>query len=99
MLSFLKRSLAQCNARYAYNSIRFSSHFTYQPDERPPTNGATKKMNMYQAINNAMDIAMKQDDSAIVFGEDVGFGGVFRCSLDLQVNRVVFVIVAKYIHG
>lgn len=85
MLSLLRRSLTQCNARYAYNSIRLSSHFTYQPDELPPTNGATKKMNMFQAINNAMDIALKQDESAILFGEDVGFGGVFRCSLDLQV--------------
>lgn len=44
-------------------------------------------MNMYQAINNALDIALKTDESAIVFGEDVGFGGVFRCSLDLQVIR------------
>lgn len=40
---------------------------------------------MFQAINNALDIALKEDDSAVVFGEDVGFGGVFRCSLNLQV--------------
>lgn len=29
-------------------------------------------------------VAMRTDDSAIVFGEDVGFGGVFRCSVGLQ---------------
>lgn len=41
-------------------------------------------MNMFQAINNALDIALKTDESALVFGEDVAFGGVFRCTLDLQ---------------
>ena len=42
------------------------------------------KMNLCQAVNNAMDIAMKTDDSALVFGEDVAFGGVFRCTVGLQ---------------
>ena len=40
-------------------------------------------MNTYQAIRDAMSIILTKDDSAIVFGEDVGFGGVFRCSLGL----------------
>lgn len=26
-------------------------------------------------------IAMTKDDSAVVFGEDVAFGGVFRCTM------------------
>ena len=42
----------------------------------------TTKMNLFTAINNAMTTAMHTDDSAIVFGEDVAFGGVFRCSND-----------------
>lgn len=42
-------------------------------------------MNMFQAINNALDLALEKDDSALVFGEDVAFGGVFRCSMGLQV--------------
>lgn len=41
-------------------------------------------MNMFQAVNDALDIAMKTDKSAIIFGEDVGFGGVFRCTLGLR---------------
>jgi 2-oxoisovalerate dehydrogenase E1 component beta subunit len=41
------------------------------------------KMNMYTAINNALDIALATDSNAILFGEDVKFGGVFRCSLNL----------------
>lgn len=64
-----------------------SSHFSYTADERPPVEGTTTKMNMFQAINNALDLALETDDSAVVFGEDVGFGGVFRCSLNLQVIK------------
>lgn len=42
-------------------------------------------MNLLQAINNALDIAMAEDDSTMCFGEDVGhFGGVFRATSGLQ---------------
>ncbi len=42
-------------------------------------------MNMLHAINNALDIAMAEDDSTLCFGEDVGhFGGVFRATSGLQ---------------
>lgn len=42
-------------------------------------------MNMIQAINSAMDLALAQDPSVVVFGEDVGFfGGVFRATEGLQ---------------
>jgi 2-oxoisovalerate dehydrogenase E1 component beta subunit len=41
-------------------------------------------MNLFTAINNAMSIALRTDDSAIVFGEDVAFGGVFRCTQGLR---------------
>ncbi|MGM0984206.1 MAG: alpha-ketoacid dehydrogenase subunit beta [Pseudomonadota bacterium] len=41
--------------------------------------------NMLQAINNALDIAMGEDDKVLCFGEDVGsFGGVFRATSHLQ---------------
>lgn len=43
------------------------------------------KMNMLQAINNALDIAMAGNDRVFCFGEDVGaFGGVFRATSNLQ---------------
>lgn len=43
------------------------------------------QMNLLQAINNALDIAMAEDDSTMCFGEDVGhFGGVFRATSGLQ---------------
>jgi 2-oxoisovalerate dehydrogenase E1 component beta subunit len=41
-------------------------------------------MNMFTAINDAMDVALASDDRAMVFGEDVAFGGVFRCSMGLK---------------
>lgn len=47
-------------------------------------NGTTKSMNYYQAVNDALRIALESDESAVLFGEDVAFGGVFRCSMGLQ---------------
>ena len=41
-------------------------------------------MNMFTAINDAMRVALETDPTAILFGEDVAFGGVFRCSMDLK---------------
>ncbi|HET8612321.1 MAG TPA: alpha-ketoacid dehydrogenase subunit beta, partial [Sphingomonas sp.] len=42
-------------------------------------------MNMIQAINSAMDVAMERDSNVVVMGEDVGyFGGVFRATAGLQ---------------
>jgi len=43
------------------------------------------RMNMIQAINDAMDVAMARDPDVLVMGEDVGyFGGVFRATAGLQ---------------
>ena len=42
-------------------------------------------MNLLQAINNALDTVMAENDRAVCFGEDVGhFGGVFRATSGLQ---------------
>lgn len=48
-------------------------------------NAPTRRMNMIEAINSAMDIAMGRDPAVTVLGEDVGyFGGVFRATAGLQ---------------
>ena len=40
---------------------------------------------MVEAIRDAMDCKMAEDERVVVFGEDVGyFGGVFRCTEGLQ---------------
>ena len=43
------------------------------------------RMNLLQAVNNALDTAMAVDERVLCFGEDVGvFGGVFRATSHLQ---------------
>jgi len=43
------------------------------------------QMNMIQALNSAMDIALSKDPAVVLMGEDIGyFGGVFRCTEGLQ---------------
>ena len=45
-------------------------------------------MNMIQALNSALDVAMTRDPDVLVFGEDVGyFGGVFRVTDGLQAKH------------
>ncbi|EGT39911.1 CBN-TAG-173 protein [Caenorhabditis brenneri] len=69
------------------SSTRGKAHFTFQPSTTLPAalqSMEKSKMNLMQSVNEAMRIAMETDDSAVLFGEDVAFGGVFRCSLDLQ---------------
>jgi 2-oxoisovalerate dehydrogenase E1 component beta subunit len=45
----------------------------------------SSKMNLLQAINSGLDIAMATDQRVICLGEDIGhFGGVFRATSNLQ---------------
>lgn len=46
--------------------------------------GSTQSMNLCTAINSALRCALETDESAIILGEDVVFGGVFRCTKDLH---------------
>jgi deoxyxylulose-5-phosphate synthase len=46
--------------------------------------GNKKKMNLFSAINNALYTVLDTDPRSYVFGEDVGFGGVFRCTVGLR---------------
>ncbi len=51
------------------------------------------RMNMIEALRDAMDVMLARDGNVVIFGEDVGFfGGVFRCTDGLQAkygkNRV-----------
>lgn len=39
---------------------------------------------MFTAINSALDIALETDRTVSLFGEDVAFGGVFRCTNELR---------------
>ncbi|KAJ3338911.1 hypothetical protein HDU93_008889 [Gonapodya sp. JEL0774] len=55
----------------------------------------TKRMNLCQAVNDALSTALATDETACVFGEDVAFGGVFRATVGLadkygQLNAELF---------
>ncbi len=41
-------------------------------------------MNLFQSVNSALRTALSQNSRVLCFGEDVGFGGVFRCTTGLQ---------------
>ena len=44
-----------------------------------------RRLNMIEAINDALAVMMDRDPNVVVFGEDVGFfGGVFRATAGLQ---------------
>ncbi len=48
-------------------------------------NAPSRRMNMIEAINDALDIMMTRDPDVVIMGEDVGyFGGVFRATAGLQ---------------
>lgn len=65
-------------------SKRLVSNFSVNQKVIRQMSTETKKMNLFTALNDAMRIALATDPNAILFGEDVGFGGVFRCSVGLQ---------------
>ncbi|KAI0822755.1 pyruvate dehydrogenase [Trametes gibbosa] len=60
---------------------------TDQDPAREMVGRETRKMNMYQAVRDALSIALTKDDTAVVFGEDVAFGGVFRCTMVTRIGR------------
>lgn len=84
--SAAKLVACQLNAVTSINKVqkRNASAFKFVPDTAPASLGETTKMNLCQSITNALDIALSADKTAVVFGEDVAFGGVFRCTVGLK---------------
>ncbi|MBW0547921.1 hypothetical protein O181_087636 [Austropuccinia psidii MF-1] len=76
-----------------YPTLSTSKFLLSQPEQTQRINGIThnqsiiqtsNKINMFQAIREAMSIILKKDQTSLLFGEDVAFGGVFRCSMGLS---------------
>eukprot|EP00268_Persea_americana_P036294 TRINITY_DN35760_c0_g1_i2.p1 TRINITY_DN35760_c0_g1~~TRINITY_DN35760_c0_g1_i2.p1 ORF type:complete len:311 (-),score=57.05 TRINITY_DN35760_c0_g1_i2:398-1330(-) len=81
----MARALKSFGNRRALGSVRefcTSSSSPVQEQRQHPTDGK-KLTNLFSAINQALHIALETDPRAYVFGEDVGFGGVFRCTTGL----------------
>ncbi|TWW79618.1 2-oxoisovalerate dehydrogenase subunit beta, mitochondrial [Takifugu rubripes] len=74
---------ATCNA-CTKPQRRHVAHFTFQPDPVPSQYGPTQKMNLFQSVTSALDNTLASDPTAVIFGEDVAFGGVFRCTVGLR---------------
>lgn len=82
---------ARLNIPIDYSNISILAHSSQFALKNPELsseikNGATKRMNLFQSINDALSLALAADDSVLLFGEDVAFGGVFRCSMNLAQN-------------
>ena len=74
---------------YEQDDISFigqnGAFFNSIPEPNTATlDGPKTSMNFFTAINKTLDMALETDDSAIVFGQDVAFGGVFRCTTGLR---------------
>ena len=50
-----------------------------------PNTESSSRLNLLQAVNNALDTAMASDPHMVCLGQDIGkFGGVFRATSNLQ---------------
>lgn len=80
MIAHVRRCLlprSSCASVVRYGNSCFSRGLSFDKHKR-------EEMNMCQAINSAMGIALESKKDSVLFGEDVAFGGVFRCSVDLR---------------
>lgn len=57
---------------------------TFKSTPGLPTTGPSTRENLFQSVNSSLWIALKTDQKVVCFGEDVAFGGVFRCTMGLQ---------------
>ncbi|GKZ76203.1 hypothetical protein AnigIFM56816_005179 [Aspergillus niger] len=77
---------SRLNLPIDYRSTPLLHHTASSLSNHPdlPSNATSKSINFYQAINSALRTALSTSNKVMLFGEDVAFGGVFRCSMDLQ---------------
>lgn len=68
---------------YATHSLLQHSSSSLQNHPEYPKNQTSSRLNLFQAINSALTHALRKDERVLVFGEDVAFGGVFRCTMNL----------------
>ncbi|KAL4964080.1 alpha-ketoacid dehydrogenase subunit beta [Aspergillus stella-maris] len=85
-LSTASSSSSRLNLPIDYKSTPLLHHTpsTLSSSLNLPPSSTSKSLNLYQAINSALRTALQKDNKVMLFGEDVAFGGVFRCSMDLQ---------------
>jgi len=72
---FSTTPLLHHTARSLHASPALPAHIRHSP---------TRRMNLFQAINDALSTALSADERVLLFGEDISFGGVFRASMNLS---------------
>ncbi|KAF2181039.1 thiamine diphosphate-binding protein [Zopfia rhizophila CBS 207.26] len=82
---------ARLNGTVDYDTtslLHHTSRSTLSNPELPPDvrKGQTKRINFYTAVNEALRHALQTDERVLVFGEDIQFGGVFRCTMNLATD-------------
>lgn len=82
---------ARLNGTVEYDTIPILHHTaksTLSNPELPADirKGQTKRINLYTAVNEALRYALQTDERVLVFGEDIQFGGVFRCTMNLAAD-------------
>lgn len=96
MFKIIRKSFKRDNHKLVVTSVRAFSGFQEDMEKfdfseklnteelklKDPNN--KENMNLCATITNTLDIALATDDNAIIFGEDVKFGGVFRCTMGLN---------------
>ena len=76
---------ARLNVPIDYSSTPLLHHTakSLQTSTLSSSTSSSARLNLFQAINSALTHALRTDERVLVFGEDVAFGGVFRCSMNL----------------
>nr|XP_048327970.1 2-oxoisovalerate dehydrogenase subunit beta 1, mitochondrial isoform X4 [Ziziphus jujuba var. spinosa] len=85
-MSVSRRRFGRLLARISGSRRQFSSttsSISIDDQQQQQAQPQPRSLNLYSAINQALHIALDSDPRAYVFGEDVGFGGVFRCTTGL----------------
>lgn len=62
----------------------FKNELVYNNTDIETEGKTMEKLNLCNAVNLTLHQALEQDEKAVVFGEDVKFGGVFRCTVGLE---------------
>ena len=70
---------------FCSSSLNSRGAFENSPEEPDLISMAPKvTMNLVTSINKALDRILEKDSTSILFGQDIAFGGVFRCTINLQ---------------
>ncbi|OAF70225.1 Pyruvate dehydrogenase E1 component subunit beta [Intoshia linei] len=66
--------------------LKFKRNLSYIPTDLTKLNitGKTEKLNLCQTIVHTLDHVLEKNENSVIFGEDVEFGGVFRCTVGLK---------------